>query len=147
MESIPRVGVAVIPIRAGRVLLGRRRSGSHGDGEWQFPGGHLEPFESVEECAVRELLEETGLEAASLEHGPWTNDIFPASGRHYLTVFMLARDVKGEPEVREPEKCHEWRWFEWDRLPEPLFLPIRNLLAKETAGPRWLATTRDAPED
>lgn len=130
MDSIPRVGVAVLAIRDGRVLLGRRRSRTHGDGEWQFPGGHLEPLESVEECAARELQEETGLRPRTLELGPWTNDIFPGPGRHYLTVFMIARDVAGEPEVREPDKCHEWRWFAWDQLPQPLFLPIVNLLAQ-----------------
>ena len=53
---VPRVGVAVIVVRDGRVLVGRRRSASHGDGMWQFPGGHLEFGETVEACAAREHL-------------------------------------------------------------------------------------------
>ena len=40
--GMPRIGVAVIVIRDGLVLIGRRRSTSHGDATWQFPGGHLE---------------------------------------------------------------------------------------------------------
>lgn len=37
------------------------RKGSHGDGEWALPGGHLEMGESFEQCAVREVEEETGI--------------------------------------------------------------------------------------
>ena len=41
-SRLPRIGVGVIVQRGDRVLLGKRRSASHGDGVWQFPGGHLE---------------------------------------------------------------------------------------------------------
>ncbi|MBL0938325.1 MAG: NUDIX domain-containing protein [Gemmatimonadaceae bacterium] len=122
----PKVGVAVIVHRSGRVLLGRRIS-AHGTGTWQFPGGHLEFGETPTECAVREVWEETGLGITALREGPWTNDVFAAEGRHYLTVFMLAEWDSGEAEVREPDKCDEWGWFDWEHLPEPLFLPVANL--------------------
>jgi 8-oxo-dGTP diphosphatase len=128
----PKVGVAAIVLRGGRVLLGRRRSASHGDGTWQFPGGHLEPFEEVERCAAREVEEETGLrlDPATLRRGPYTDDRFLAEGRHYVTLFVVAEAPDGQPEVREPDKCAEWRWCDWDALPEPLFLPIVNLRAQ-----------------
>jgi 8-oxo-dGTP diphosphatase len=126
-SASPRVGVAAIVVRDGRVLLGRRISASHGGGTWQFPGGHLEPFEEVEACAAREVEEETGLALRNLRRGPWTNDRFAAERRHYVTLFVLADAPHGVPEVREPEKCAEWRWFAWDEMPEPLFLPIVNL--------------------
>jgi 8-oxo-dGTP diphosphatase len=41
---------------------------------------------------------------------------------------MLAEHIGGEPQVLEPDKCEAWGWFAWDDLPQPLFLPIRNLL-------------------
>jgi 8-oxo-dGTP diphosphatase len=125
---IPRIGVAVIVQRDDRVLLGLRRSSTHGDGVWQFPGGHLEYGETVEACAVRETLEETGLSVRVVARGPWTNDVFADSARHYVTLFMLATVEAGEAEVREPNKCAEWRWFRWDALPTSLFLSIRHLL-------------------
>jgi 8-oxo-dGTP diphosphatase len=61
--------------------------------------------------------------------GPYTNDVFAAEGRHYVTLYAVARAPRGEPTVLEPGKCDCWQWFAWSRLPEPLFLPIRNLLA------------------
>ena len=125
---VPRVGVAVIVVRDGRVLVGRRRSASHGDGMWQFPGGHLEFGESVEACAAREVAEETGLVVATVARAPYTNDVFVGEGKHYLTLFVFATAPEGVPAVMEPEKCAEWRWCEWDAIPTPRFLPITHLL-------------------
>lgn len=121
------VGVAVIVVREGRVLLGRRLGVTHGAGTWQFPGGHLEAFEDVGRCAAREVAEETGLAIRDPRRGPYTNDIFEADRRHYVTLYVVADAPTGTPDVREPTKCGEWRWFDWDDLPEPLFLPIVNL--------------------
>ncbi len=125
----PLVGVAVIVVREGRILLGRRR-GSHGAETWSLPGGHLEYGEAPEECAHREVLEETGLMVGQLASVGVTNDLFVDDDRHYVTLFYRAQVPDGEPTVREPDKCSEWRWFEPQRLPTPLFLPIRNLLAR-----------------
>lgn len=123
----PLVGVAAIVCREGKVLLGRRRS-SHGAGTWQFPGGHLEFCESIEACAVREAYEETGLRVRNARLGPFTNDIFENEGKHYITIFVVCECDDHEPCVREPDKCENWAWFDWGALPEPLFLPVKNLL-------------------
>ena len=124
----PRVGVAAIVIRDGQVLIGRRLSASHGHDTWQFPGGHLEFGESVAHCALREVAEETGLEAVVTGYGPFTNDIFVEAGKHYITLFVLVSAPVGQPQVMEPEKCAEWRWCDWDALPGPLFLSVQHLL-------------------
>jgi 8-oxo-dGTP diphosphatase len=123
----PKVGVGVILCDNQQVLLGRRH-GSHGADTWCFPGGHLEFGESPIDCAKRELLEETGLAASQFQPGPYTNDVFEKEERHYITLFVLAQYVGGIPELREPSKCAEWRWFDWNKLPSPLFLPIQNLI-------------------
>jgi 8-oxo-dGTP diphosphatase len=127
----PRVGVAAVVQRHGRVLVGRRVGAAHGRGHWQLPGGHLEPFEHPFACAEREVLEETGLRVRAMHAGPWSNDVFVTEQRHYVTVFVLTEpvDATAEPTVREPDKCAEWRWCAWDALPAPLFAPLASLRA------------------
>lgn len=127
-ESLrPKVGAGVLLFRDQQILLGLRH-GAHGSGTWHPPGGHIEYNEEVEETAKREVFEETGMEIHSLQRGPWTNDIFLDEQKHYITVYMISRDFTGEPIVKEPHKCLEWRWFDCEDLPTPLFLPLKNLL-------------------
>lgn len=139
--ALPRVGVAVLVQRQGRVLLGRRR-GAHGAATWALPGGHLEFGESPSACARRELAEETGLHATRLHAGPYTNDVFSAEGRHYVTLFMLAEVADGEPQLLEPDKCDGWHWCDWHALPQPLFQPVQSLLASGWAPPEGVQLTR-----
>ena len=122
-----QVGVGAIIMRDGKVLLGER-TGSHGTGTWAFPGGHLEFGESPETCAIREAEEETGLLIKPVGLGPFTNDVFSAEGKHYVTLFVLAQCGAGTPVVREPNKCLRWEWFAWSELPEPLFPPVASLV-------------------
>ncbi len=125
----PLIGVAVIVIKDDKVLLGRRM-GSHGAGTWAFPGGHLEFGESIEACAEREVFEETGLSIKRCRFGSLTNDIFTREKKHYVTLFILADYDSGELELKEPDRCDQWDWFSWNRLPEPRFLSLENVLAQ-----------------
>jgi len=127
MGARPLIGVAVIIIKDNRVLLGKRKN-SHGAGTWAFPGGHLEFNEFIEACAVREVFEETGLKIKNLRFGPYTNDIFTADNKHYVTLFVIADYDSGTPEVKEPHKCEKWEWSQWPPTLQPTFLPIKNLL-------------------
>ena len=128
MSALPQVGVGVLVVRNRFVLLGKRKS-SHGGGTWAAPGGRLDFGESLEDCARRELKEEAGLEASSIELGPYSNDVFHEAQRHFLTVFVIARGITGEPKNLEPDKCEGWAWFGWDSFPSPLFKPIQTLFA------------------
>lgn len=123
----PRVGLGVVVLKEGRVLL-QKRVNAHGHGTWCFPGGHLEPGESFEECARRETLEESGVEISSPRFVTVTNDIFEEERKHYITVYMLAEWESGEPMIQEPGKTVRWEWHPWDKLPEPLFIPLQNLV-------------------
>src|ERR1700733_6071482 len=126
----PKVGVGVIVIKEGKTLLGKRKN-AHGSGNWSAAGGHLEFGETVEECAKRELFEETGLIALSMHLGPWTNDVMDGN-KHYITLFVFVDQFQGEPKLLEPEKCEGWHWFEWDELPSPLFPSVRSMIEKVT---------------
>lgn len=123
----PGVGVGIYIRKEGKILIGKRK-GKHGGGTWCAPGGHLELGESWEECALREVTEETGLEITNIHFGKVTNDIFP-DGKHYVTVQMIADWKSGEPQLMEPDKFEEgWRWVEWNDLPEPQFLSLSNFI-------------------
>ena len=127
MSAHPRIGVGVIVCRGETVLIGKRIS-THGKGCWGFPGGHLEAGEDIAHCAARETQEETGLTIKQITPGPYTNDIFEDTGKHYVTLFVTAVSESGDPEVREVDKMTEWCWVTWDALPQPLFLPITHLV-------------------
>ncbi len=115
----PRVGIGVMILRDGKVLLGKRK-GSHGSGKYAFPGGHLEYMESFETCARRETLEECGIEIEDIGFQFLAN-VSRYKPKHYVHVRLIADWKSGEPIVKEPEKCGEWKWYAIDRLPEPLF--------------------------
>jgi len=132
-DQRPKVGLGVIILKDNNVLLGKRKN-AHGKGDWCFPGGHLEFNESLEDCAIREVSEETGINIKNIKPSSFTNDIFKKENKHYVTLFMLANYDSGEAKVMEPEKCEKWEWFKRDELPENLFLPIQNLL-KQNRNP------------
>lgn len=125
---VPRVGVGVIVERNSRVLLIERR-GPHGGGTWSTPGGHLDHGETPEQCAMREVREETGVVIADVHFRGITNDIFPDSGKHYITIWMQGTFVTGEPALTSPREARAVGWFAWDALPQPLFLPLAHLVA------------------
>ena len=124
----PMVGVSVLVMKGNQVLL-LKRQGSHGSGTWASPGGHLEYGETPEECGIRETLEEVGLEITKLSFKAITNDIFASEGKHYITIWMEGQYSSGEPQIAAPYEMSEIAWFAWDALPEPLFLPLANLVA------------------
>jgi len=124
MQNI-KVGVGVIVITPdNKVLLGKRIS-AHGNGTWGPPGGLLDFGESFEECARREMLEETGLRVGQLQQVTTVNNFDAHEQRHGVTICMYAEYIGGEPQVIEPEKCETWQWFSLEALPEPLFQPFQ----------------------
>ena len=133
-QPFVKVGVAVLIERDDRLLL-IRRNGSHGAGTWATPGGHLDFGETPEQCGAREAREETGLEVADLTFVAITNDLFAAEQKHYITIWMRARRIVGEPSIASPREMTEIGWFAWDALPKPLFLPLAQLVAGD-AYPR-----------
>src|SRR4051812_37569366 len=109
-ENRPYVGTGVIIKRDGKVLLGKRINAA-GAGEWGFPGGHLEFGESFEDCATREVLEETDLVVKDPIFFTVTNDYRKAEQTHYITIFLVCDYTSGTAKIMEPEKSEAWQWF------------------------------------
>lgn len=117
----PQVGVGLLIIKGDKILLGKRKA-SHGKGEYAGPGGHLELGETIEECVLRELGEETGpdLKIKNLSFLCFIN-LRRYSPKHYAHIHMVAGWKTGEPKVIEPDKQESWDWYDIGDLPKPLF--------------------------
>ena len=131
---------AVVLDDDGRVLLGRRAD----NGRWAVISGILEPGEQPAVAIVREVLEETGVQAvveglAAVDTG---SDVvvYPNGDRaQYLDLTFLCRAVGGEARVADDEST-DVGWFAPDALPEPLVESSRERIARALAY-------RDAPHD
>ena len=117
-ERRPKVGVGVLVFKDGKLLLGQRKN-AHGAGEFAGPGGHVEFGETFEECAQREVREETGIEIKNIRVIGLSNLIW--SDRQYADVAVAADWASGEPKVCEPDKCASWDWYDLEKLPENIF--------------------------
>ena len=87
----PKVGVGVMVLKNGKVLIGKRK-GAHGAGEWAWPGGHLEYMESFEDCARREVMEETGIEIHNIRFLRLMN-LKEYAPKHYVDIGKPGRSA------------------------------------------------------
>src|SRR5438270_8005383 len=93
------VRVAVLVLNGDRILL-EKRAHTLGAGTWAPPVGHLDFGESPEQTAIRETQEETDVVIADPRFRVLTNDVFEAEQEHSVTIWMEARYVSGEPQIK-----------------------------------------------
>jgi 8-oxo-dGTP diphosphatase len=110
----PVVGVAALLIRDHEILLAERRAGKR-QGYMNCPGGHLEWGETFEECAIREVKEETGIDLLRCEFLTAANGLALEEDHHYVMIYMLATAWAGEARKQE-EANGPWDWY---ALPGP----------------------------
>lgn len=100
-----QIGVAAIINDQGEVLIDRRLEGGSFGGLWEFPGGKVEPGETVEQCVVREVQEEIALDVAVIDHLITLDHVYPKV-RITLQVYLCCH-LAGEPKTIA---CEEVRW-------------------------------------
>lgn len=149
-NPVPAVGVLVET--EGKIVLVRRGQPPF-EGWWTLPAGYIEADESVEQAAVRECKEETGLDVELLElFGVYSFPEGPVQSG--IIIFFRAQPVGGE--LRAGDDAQDVRRFSPDKLPEKLaFRTHREVLARwrKSRSPEFRATVpgtviREArPED
>ncbi len=111
-----QIGVFIIVTnKRGQFLLGKRKNG-YKAGYFGFPGGRVEVGENVLDCAKREILEETGINATQLRYEGVVKE---NQGEYDFIHFVCKTNIGDQlPECSEPDKCEGWQWFDEDQLPE-----------------------------
>jgi len=112
----------IAAIRDGKVLLILRKNPPEG---WALPGGFIDYGESAEAAAVRELREETGMEASSLR----LVGVYSKPGRdarfHTLSVVYRA-EASGD--LTAGDDACDAQWFPVDNLPEQVAFDHRQVI-------------------
>ena len=108
--AIPRahfveVSAALI-FRHGQLLITQRHASSHLGGCWEFPGGKREAGETFEQCLVREIREELGLEIAVGALFEEISHVYPEKSVHLK--FFRCQILSGEP---QPLDCAAVKWI------------------------------------
>ncbi|HEX9263639.1 MAG TPA: NUDIX domain-containing protein [Candidatus Binatia bacterium] len=117
------IGVGGAVVR-GRQLLLVRRASSHGRGNWQLPGGFIEPNETIEQAVVREVQEEAGVTAEVEAVLGLRSRYDPASGNG-IYIILLLRSVTGEPMPDGREVDHAG-YFNLEQIQQLTPLPPVN---------------------
>ncbi len=124
-----RLVTAAIIISKGKILIARRKPGDTGEGFWEFPGGVVEPGETLQQCLERELKEELGVSA---EIGETIAESITQDARGYLKLVALGARITGG-EIT-PTAHDRVEWVSPGELASynlsPPDIPIAQLIAK-----------------
>lgn len=117
----------------GEILLIKRTD----NGCWGYAGGSVELGEKVEDTARRELFEETGLIAESLElfsvfSGEDTHYVYPNGDEvHNIDIVYICRKFSGELKP-DKDEASDAKFFDIDNIPEkispPLIVPLKKYI-------------------
>ncbi len=120
-----QIGVAVITDDQGRILIDRRKQAGLLGGLWEFPGGKIEPNESVEACISREIKEELGIE---IEVGTRLITIEHAYTHFKVTLNVFnCKHLSGDP---QPLESDEVKWVTLDEIDEYPFPKANSQIIK-----------------
>jgi 8-oxo-dGTP diphosphatase len=123
---------AAVLIEDGRVLLSQRRSGTHLEGKWEFPGGKVEPEEDPRAALQRELREELGIETE-------VGEIVDVTFHRYeeKTVLLLFFEAARRPgsAAPRPVEVAAIQWAEAKDLDDARF-PAADLSVLRKVRPR-----------
>lgn len=116
--------------KKGQLLMGLRKD-PFDKGNWGLPGGHLDVGETLSECALRELKEETGLDAYHALQFASVEQPITLSNKHYLHFGFLIKDFEEKELINgEPDDVDHWEWFDLTNMPANLAPSQREMIIK-----------------
>lgn len=131
-KTLPHHQIAVgIVWKRNKILIAQRRADALLGGLWEFPGGHLEPDETLAQCVAREVKEELGVavqvdeEFAKVEH---------AYSHFKITLHAFhCHWASGRPRALS---CAKWKWIKPDELSLYAFPKANRVLIEKLTQPR-----------
>lgn len=117
------IGVGGAVVREDKLLFIRRAS-RHGRGNWQLPGGFIEPDETIEQAVVREVQEEAGV-TTEVEAVLGLRSRYDPNSGNGIYVILLLRPISGEPKADGLETDHA-EYFTLDQIRQLDPLPPVN---------------------
>ena len=120
------VGCGAFILNEKNELLLQLRNKAPEEEYWSIPGGKVELFETFEEAVKREVKEEIGVEVQVIDLLGICDHIIQNEERHWVSPSFLCRIVKGEPQIMEPTKHLDMRWFPVDNLPEKITITTQD---------------------
>lgn len=134
--SVLDVAAGIVARRDGRVLLAERPAGKPWAGYWEFPGGKIEPGESVRHALTRELHEELGIELDDAY--PWLTRLHTYPEKTVRLHFQRVRRWRGTPHGREGQRLS---WEDPANIAVSPLLPANDALRRALALPSLYAIT------
>jgi mutator protein MutT len=120
---------AALIFHRGKLLITQRHAKAHLGGLWEFPGGKREAGESFEQCLVREIREELGVEISVGELFEEISHDYPEKSVHLK--FFLCQIISGEP---QPLDCAAVKWVEKSGLSAHTFPAADAQLLEKLKG-------------
>jgi mutator protein MutT len=127
-RHVTEVSAALI-FRGGKLLITQRSAKAHLGGLWEFPGGKREPDETFEQCLVREIREELGVEITVGELFESVTHAYPEKTVHLK--FFVCRLKCGEPQMLG---CAAFKWISAAELGTYQFPAADTKLLKKLSG-------------
>ena len=122
------VGCGAFILNEKEELLLQLRNKTPEKAYWSIPGGRVELFETFEAAVKREVKEETGVEVEVISLLGICDHIIKNEERHWVSPSYLCKIIEGEPQILEPTKHLDMKWFSLDKLPEKITITTKDAI-------------------